>query len=162
MRCHIIAATIALSLAARALGQTKPSQVEDVKRQVETLQRQLNALESIQASPAQKVAQLGASRHLRGEPTLIVRVYDLSDLFSIAPAYAAAIGNDLGLTPRPVFPESSVSQSAGGGASGMGNMGGMGGGVFDIRHDALIAQAGTGRGPQRPHSQTRRQCHRSG
>src|SRR5262249_11585472 len=57
------------------------------------------------------------------------------------------IGNDLGLTPRPVFPESSVSQSAGGGASGMGGMGMGGGGLFDVRREPLLAQAGTGRGP---------------
>jgi hypothetical protein len=147
MRCNIVAVCLTLAITAQALGQNnKPSQVDDVRRQIEALQKQLNHLEMVQASPAQKVAQLGASRHQRGEPTLIVRVYDLSDLFSIAPAYAASIGNDLGLTPRPVFPESSVSQSAGGGASGM--MGGMGGGgLFDVRREPLLAQAGTGRGP---------------
>ena len=48
-----------------------------------------------------------------GEPTLIVRVYDLSDLFSIAPAYASVIGNDLGLAPRSLFPEAAVPHTGG-------------------------------------------------
>ncbi len=144
MRCHIIVAVVfSVTLTAQARGQNKPAQVDEVRRQIDALQKQLNHLEMVQASPAQKVAQLGASRHQRGEPTLIVRVYDLSDLFSIAPAYAAAIGNDLGLPPRPVFPESAVSQSGGGGTTGM--MGGMGGGLFDVRHEVLLAQAGNGR-----------------
>jgi hypothetical protein len=148
MRCHIIVAVVfSVMLTAQARGQNKPSQVDDVRRQIDALQKQLNHLEMVQASPAQKVAQLGASRHQRGEPTLIVRVYDLSELFSIAPAYAAAIGNDLGLSPRPVFPEAAIPHSAGGGAAGMG---GMGGGLFAVGNEVLLAQAGGGRAASGP------------
>src|SRR5437879_754367 len=101
MRCNIIIAVmLSVTLTAQARGQNKSPQVDDVRRQIDALPKQLRNLEMMQASPAQKVAQLGASRHQRGEPTLMVRVYDLSDLFSIAPAYAASIGNDLGLSPR--------------------------------------------------------------
>jgi cell division septum initiation protein DivIVA len=146
MRCHIIIAVMfSVTLTAQARGQNKSSQVEDVRRQIDALQKQLNHLEMVQASPAQKVAQLGASRHQRGEPTLIVRVYDLSDLFSIAPAYAAVIGNDLGLSPRPVFPEAAASQSGGSTSPMGGSMGGMGGGLFAIRNEVQLAQTGSGR-----------------
>jgi hypothetical protein len=93
----------------------------------------------------QKVTQLGATRQQRGVHSLVVRIYDLSDLFSISPAYTAAIGNDLGLTPRSLFPEAAISNSESGGR-GMGGMGGMGGGMFSVRDEPLLAQASNGRG----------------
>src|SRR5262249_51814192 len=114
----------------------------------DALQRKLSNLDSGQErSSAQKVTQLGASRHLRGEPTLVVRVYDLSDLFSIAPPYAAVIGNDLGLQPRVLFPEAAVPHSGGStsGAAGRGGMGGMGGGLFDVPPITLLHQQFNGR-----------------
>jgi hypothetical protein len=138
----VIAAVLTLAITTGVHGQTRQTQVDDIRHQIDALQRKLSSLETAHASPAQKVAQLGASRHQRGEPTLIVRVYDLSDLFAIAPAYTAAIGNDLGLAPRALFPESAVAHS--GGSTASGTMGGMG--MFAIANDPLLAQAGGGRG----------------
>jgi hypothetical protein len=141
----VTAAILALAITATVRGQTRQAQVDEIRHQIDALQRKLGNLESAQASPAQKVTQLGASRHQRGEPTLIVRVYDLSDLFAIAPAYAAAIGNDIGLSPRALFPEAAVAHSGGGTPAGaMGGMGGMG--MFAIANEPLLAQAGGGRG----------------
>ncbi len=146
----VFAAVLSLAITAHVRAQSRSSQVDDVRRQIDALQQKLNNLEAAQNSPAQKVAQLGASRHLRGEPTLIVRVYDLSDLFSIAPAYAATTGNELGLPPRALFPESasttSVNSAGAMGGMGMGGgMGGMGAGMFNVRHEPLLAQAQNGR-----------------
>src|SRR5262249_21990399 len=141
----VIAAVLALAIATGVRAQSRQTQVDDIRQQIDALQRRLGGLESAQASPAQKVTQLGASRHQRGEPTLIVRVYDLSDLFAIAPAYAAAIGNDLGLAPRALFPEAAASHSGASTLAGAGGMGGMG--MFAIANEPLLAQAAGGRGP---------------
>jgi hypothetical protein len=147
----LFAPILALVITANIQAQTRQTQVDEIRRNMDALQKQLNALETAAGGPSQKVTQLGASRHQRGEPTLIVRIYDLSDLFSIAPAYGAAIGNNLGLPQRPLFPEAMSAFSGGGGTNpgGMssgGMMGGMGGaGFFDVRHDSLVAQAGNGR-----------------
>lgn len=147
MRTSTVFATVlSLAIAAHVQAQAKPSQVDEVRRQMDALQKQLNSLEAARNSPTQKVTQLGASRHQRGEPTLIVRVYDLSDLFSIAPAYGATIGNDLGLQPRALFPEAAITTSftpAGAMGGGMGGMGGAG--MFNVRGEPLLAQAQNGR-----------------
>jgi hypothetical protein len=134
MRSSILFTTVTfLSLTGDLQAQVTPAQADELRRQVESLQQQLQRLESGQPTHSQKVAQLGSSRSSRGEPVLVVRVYDLSDLFSIAPAYSAAIGNDLGLQPRVLFPEALLPHlAASHQASGMGGMGG-GMGLFDIR-----------------------------
>jgi len=135
---------IVLTLVSTAVvyGQNKQSQVDELRLQIDALQRQLSKLETAPASATQKVTQLGATRQQRGTHALVVRMYDLSDLFSISPAYTAAIGNDLGLTPRSLFPEAAAGHADGGG--GMGGMGG-GGGFFAVKDDHLVAQASNGR-----------------
>ena len=139
----IFAAVLSFAITASVWGQGKSSQVDELRHQMEALQKQLNKLETGQSSPTQKVTQLGATRQQRGNPSLIVRIYDLSDLFSISPAYTAAIGNDLGLAPRSLFPEAAAGHADGGG--GMGGMGG-GGGFFAVKDEVLLAQAANGRG----------------
>jgi hypothetical protein len=133
-----------LFAAGQLAAQVKSPPVDELRRQVDALQQQLKTLESGQAT-SQRVAQLGSSRYSRGEPVLIVRVYDLGDLFSIAPAYSAAIGHELGLPSRSLFPEVHGPQS--GGNSGGGGMGGgMGGmGMFAVASAQSQAQAGNGR-----------------
>src|SRR5262245_2233382 len=105
------AAVLSLVITASVWGQTKSPQVDELRLQLDALQKQLNKLETVPSNPALRVTQLGATRQQRGSPTLIVRIYDLSDLFSISPAYTAAIGNDLGLTSRALFPEAAINVS---------------------------------------------------
>jgi hypothetical protein len=140
----VFAFVFSLVITTGVRGQSRPSQVDELRLQIDALQRQLNKLETSQASPTQRVTQLGATRQQRGSPALVVRIYDLSDLFSISPAYTAAIGNDLGLTPRSLFPEAAASNSETGGR-GIGGMGG-GGGFFAVRDELLLAQTSNGRG----------------
>ena len=140
----ILAAVLPLVVSANLHAQGKSAQVDELRRQVEVLQKQLSRLENSDASPAHKVTQLGATRQQRGTPTLVVRVYDLSDLFSISPAYNAEVGHELGLTPRPLFPEA-VTAAGAGNSGGMIGGGGMGGGVFAVRNEPLLAQAANGR-----------------
>lgn len=150
MRSSIIfAAILSLSIVANLRGEGKQAQVDELQRQIDSLQKQLSKLDPAQANPTQRVTQLGATRQQRGNPTLVVRVYDLSDLFSISPAYTAVIGNELGLTPRPLFPEAAVSHSNNNGA-GMGGMGGGMGGMFSVREEPLMAQASNGRSAATP------------
>jgi hypothetical protein len=149
MRIRMLVAVVWLVIPASiALAQNQQSQVDEIRRQIEGLQKQLQAVEQGHPASSQKVTQLGASRHQRGEPTMIVRIYDLSDLFAIAPAYSATIGNNLGLPSRALFPEvHAAAQSAGGPPQSgmMGGMGGMGGGFFDVR--TSLAQVGNNKGP---------------
>ena len=64
------------------------------------------------------------------EPVMVVRIYDLSDLFAMAPPYPATVSDDLGQEVRPLFPTLSEGPFTGGAMGGMGGFGGMGGGGF--------------------------------
>jgi hypothetical protein len=140
MRFHYaLALVLTVSLTGEGFGQARPADVDELRRQIDALQRQLNSLETGHATPSQKVTQLGTSaRQLRGEPELTVRVYDLSDLFAVTPAYTPEIGDDVGLPARPVFPAGNSLHAVGSGAMGGGGFGG--GGFFDTRSPMLIAQ----------------------
>jgi hypothetical protein len=145
-----LAAFLTVIITAQAQAQSKQGQVDEIRRSIDALQKQLTSLETAQGHSTPKVTQLGVSRQQRGEPTLVARVYDLSDLFSIAPAYGATVGNNLGLAQRVLFPEAMSTFSGGGGTTPSGMMGGMGGGMggagmFDVRHEAQVAQTGNGR-----------------
>ena len=124
-------------------GWAQPSggQVQQMRQQLQSLQEQLSALESGQPERP-RVTQLGSTRAPveEKEPELIVRIYDLSDLFTVAPPYPAYRSGDLrGPGPffaEPFFPVRDGSEPKGGGAMGMGGMGGgmggMGGGMYSV------------------------------
>lgn len=135
------AVAVSLSFASICYGQAKPAQVEDLRRQIEAMKKQLDTLEA--PAPSQKVTQIGGSRSRPVEANLVVRVYDLSDLFAIAPPYAAFIGDALGLSSRPIFPEAGDKNPSSGGGGMGGGFGGAGGGAgfFNVRQ-GQPAQAG--------------------
>ncbi|MES1213189.1 MAG: hypothetical protein ABUL64_01250 [Singulisphaera sp.] len=123
---------LALSLLGRAFAQQAPTEVQELRRTMELLEAHLRQLEQGQGKSAanDRVTQIGATREGRN-PEMIVRIYDLSDLFALAPTYQAMQLTDLGGTSAPLFPAGSVKQLS---ASGMGGgmMGGMGGGMFNV------------------------------
>jgi hypothetical protein len=87
--------------------------------------------------PNSKVTELGSSRaklHEQQAPLLVVRLYDLNDLFAVAPPYAAREGGELDRETNEVFasdgPSASSAGPNGGGGMGAGMMGG--GGLFDV------------------------------
>lgn len=144
--CALIALVL---LPAAASAQQPPNDLEKLRLQLQVLNAQLAALEGggaqAAAAPigAPKIAEIGANTSARGrEPQMIVRFYDVSDLFAVAPPYPATYAMDLGTPPTPLFPALMAQYSTpglngamgGGGqfgtAGGLQGTGGMGGGGF--------------------------------
>ncbi len=117
----------------RALAQeAPPGKADELRSQLEKLQSQLRVLERNDEQRG-KVTEIGSSRgRVRDddEPRLVVKVYDLSDLFTVAPSYPAYEPTELirGNEPQPVFPHIGGGVSASGGFGGGGSFGGGGGG----------------------------------
>jgi hypothetical protein len=105
-----------------------------LRKQIESLQRQLDSRQTEQRDD--KVTRIGTPR-LRREAALVLRIYDLSDLFAIAPSYHAEFPREFGQQGRLVFPtpgdEERLAAGAGMGGQGVRAMGGgMGGGAFQV------------------------------
>jgi hypothetical protein len=119
---------IVFLVAGTALAQTGAESIEAIREQIQALQEHLDAMEA-KAATSKKVARLGSTSAKKGEPRRVQRVYDLSDLFSIAPNYAAHLGNSLALEDRLVFSnplaDSDQTMSAAGGGFGGGGFGGQ-------------------------------------
>jgi len=110
---------------------------EQLRSLIETLQEKIDRLD---AGPVEesRVTQLGrgSARYIEEEPQFVVKIYDLSDLFALAPPYPAMHADDFGDAQRPVFPAPAPGEYSGG-AMGMGaaGMGGVGGGMFNLPGD---------------------------
>jgi hypothetical protein len=107
--------------------------VEQLRGQIQALQAKLQDMET--SAPSSRVTQIGGTRPRGREPELVVRIYDLSDLFAMAPPYEAKFTGDLKEEDKPVFPKPAIDRAGGpGGMGGMGGgMGGMGGGFFSVK-----------------------------
>ncbi|WP_425618448.1 hypothetical protein NA78x_002153 [Anatilimnocola sp. NA78] len=105
-----------------------------LRAQLEKLQSQLRTIERADEARG-KVTEIGSSRgRLRDEEEarLVVKVYDLSDLFTVAPSYPAYEPNELQRGELlPVFPHVGESAAQSGGFGG-GGFGGGGGGMFSV------------------------------
>jgi hypothetical protein len=125
MHCRTMLWAVGIAGLLIAPSRAQGPQIQDLRRQIEALQEQLQRLERPQEGN-KRVTQLGGARAAHGKQMLDARLYDLSDLFMSAPTYEALPDGDLESNPRPFFP-SVVGKSAG--AGGMG--GAMGGGFFN-------------------------------
>jgi len=127
------------------------SKSDDVRRLLQLLQDKLGEEQSAPAAPSNsKTTEIGALSQqpvVPKEPPLVVRVYDLSDLFAIAPAYPAIYQSDFSPAAAARFPiVSSQSEGAGFGGGGLGGgLGGGGGGFFNVQ-DSLGDELVGGRG----------------
>lgn len=104
------------------------TQIDSIKRQIDALRKELETVESARSTESSKVGVIGSggARSGRNVPREIeVRIYDLSDLFTVAPPYPATFGSDVGPMETPVF-----DPGAGGFPRGTNSGGGMGGGGF--------------------------------
>jgi hypothetical protein len=114
-----------------AVGQetTDPSDPDELRALIERLESQLSAIQQ-DRNRRNRVTDLGlgSPQVFSDEPRRILRIYDLSDLFSFAPPYPATQGNALG-SSDPLFP---LPHGAAG--AGPGGMGG-GGGFFRVGDD---------------------------
>jgi hypothetical protein len=118
-------------------GQETPAgDAAALRAQLEKLQKELREIER-QDELRGKVTEIGASSGRTrdyDEPRLVVKVYDLSDLFTVAPSYPAYEPLELlrGSEPQPVFPHvETKGVDAGGAGFGGGGFGG-GGGFFSV------------------------------
>lgn len=116
-----------------AIGQEPTPQ--QLRRQLEELQKKLDGLANDPFESNRRVTEIGsASRPKPREeelPRLVTRIYDLSDLFAVAPSYPARQPNLLGMDESVFFRDSDFAgRAAAGGGGMMGGGGGMGGGGF--------------------------------
>lgn len=133
-KCVALATTLVL-LAGVSESFAQPGNVDAIKKQIAALQQQVAEMES--ATVSRNVTQIGSSR-LRGmsrRGDLVVRIYDLGDLFAVAPTYIASSPGDLDESQAmPLFTH--VPRGAGGGGFG-------GGGFFSTPSTIQSSSAAT-------------------
>jgi hypothetical protein len=107
---------------------------QQLRRQLEELQKKLDGLANDPFESNRRVTEIGsASRPKPREeelPRLVTRIYDLSDLFAVAPSYPARQPNLLGADEGVFFRDPDFAGRAAAGGGGMMGGGGMGGGGF--------------------------------
>jgi hypothetical protein len=142
----IVLALVVGLLASPGWGQSGKEEAENLRLQIEALQQKLKQVEAGQRQK-KRVTDVGARRlpEQERQPRMVVRVYDLSDLFSLAPPYPALKVSDLAGDCLPLFPQATGTWTGTGpaGMSGMG-MGGMGmGGIGGMGMGGMGAMGGT-------------------
>jgi hypothetical protein len=127
VRAAIVAVTASFLFA--PVVRADDAKAEALRRQIESLQRQL---ETQNEQKDTKVTRIGAPRQRQREAALVLRIYDLSDLFAIAPSYHAEFPREFGQQARLVFPMTGDEERLGaaGGLGGRGGAVGGGGGGF--------------------------------
>ena len=137
MKYGIALAVLAAACLAVSPGwaQSSDDQAQELRQLIQSLQQTLEGAQEARKAD-DRVTELGARpRPAAGmEPAMVVRIYDLSDLFAMAPSYPATISGDLGQPERAMFSSFTGGTFTGGGMGGFGGgMGGMGGGgIFSV------------------------------
>jgi hypothetical protein len=123
--CWLAVCLVIVSQVARAQpGNTKEPQADALRRQLEQLEQKLKSLEETD-NQKRGITQIGNSTLRAADETrLVVRMYDLSELFTVAPSYEARQVSDLSTTEKNLFPQVTAQGMA------PGAMGGFGGGGF--------------------------------
>jgi hypothetical protein len=116
-----------------AWAQPGGGEAQELRNLISALQQTLEEARGTDQAD-DRVTELGRPpRPVGTEPAMVVRIYDLSDLFAMAPSYPATISADLGQPERSLFFTEGAYRGGGGfGGMGMGGMGGMGGGFFSV------------------------------
>jgi type II secretory pathway component GspD/PulD (secretin) len=112
----------------------RQQQTEELRLQIERLESKLRSLEETDKEK-RGIAQIGNTTIRSGDETrLVVRMYDLSELFTVAPPYEARQTSDLTTTERNLFPQGQATVMATGGLGGGLGGGGLGGfgGAFSV------------------------------
>ena len=142
---------VVLAFVAQGARAQNP-RTRELQAQLEEIQEKLR-LAAKTDDPNSKVTELGSSRNRQHEfesPRLVIRLYDLSDLFAVAPPYVAKEGGELDEHTGEVFsgdgPSAGAVSPNGGGMGGLGGGGMMGGGMFNVPETIdkdLAAEKGT-------------------
>lgn len=124
-----------------AIGQDGKDDVQSarIRDQIEQLEGQLRALEKENLG-TRRVTTIGGMRTTSRGRGMEIRIYDLGDLFAIAPPYLADSRSDLKADlQQPLFPNVH-SQATAQGAFGGGGFGG-GGGFFSVQDSRAAIQS---------------------
>jgi hypothetical protein len=137
-RCALIL-VLFVGFASCARGQSTQEAITKLQQQLDALNNQLadknDKPDEEEPTYTSKITQISPARVVpppRQEEIIVTRLYDLSDLFAIVPAYPARFQSDLGGAAQLVFPQALGGDGSSVGASGGGGMGG-GGGVFNVK-----------------------------
>ena len=126
---RLIVCLFAMSLTAQSpLGAQPGPNLDQLRQQLQALQAQIDAAAE-QSAQRTNVTQIGSSRQRVRDGGLVIRIYDLGDLFAVAPPYSATVEGDLTEYPRGIFSAEGGSYQSG---SGVGGGGFGGGGVFNV------------------------------
>lgn len=131
MRWQIVLAGCWLLMIAgtvRGQGGKEDMQSEQIRAKIEELENELRALEKANLG-TRRVTTIGGMRNTTRGQGVEIRIYDLGDLFAIAPPYLADNRSDLKTGfPMPIFPNVHAQATAQGALGG----GGFGGGFFSV------------------------------
>jgi len=129
-------AVVLSSLVSSARAQTTEEELRRLVEQVSALKDKLDSMER-SGTMNERVTQIGGTRaRVEEEPQMIVRIYDLGDLFSLAPPYEARHASDISPNGQLLFPRGPMGPGgqtlSGMGGMGMGGMGGVGMGAWNV------------------------------
>jgi len=112
-------------------GGKMDAETARIREQIEQLENQLRSLEKANLG-TRRVTTIGGSRAGVRRGGMEIRIYDLGDLFAIAPPYPAEGRSDLiqEAFPQPIFPNVLYQHQAT--AQGGFGGGGFGGGFFSV------------------------------
>ncbi len=111
-------------------AQDEEPATQEIRSKIKQLQTELDATQA-KSDQRRGVTRIGGSTRPVESEELLVRVYDLHDLFAMAPAYPAFIAPDFGPGVQPLFHFAPGGTRFSGGG-GFGGGGGGGGGFFNI------------------------------
>lgn len=120
-----------------AFAQPTKTEIETLRESINQMQQKLQSLESTEPSSRPRVTDLGPQMgrvEYAVRPIMVLRFYDLSDVFGAAPKYYARRPDDFGADGGSALFPFDYSFQAGGvmGGGGFGGGGGQGGGQFSV------------------------------
>lgn len=139
MRRQCILAGIVVFLSSSVVlaqpGDPFASEDDEIREQIQALERKLDQRRKAdrgKEAGSNRVTEIGSGGSRTWQPApherLVVRIYDLSDLFAVAPAYYARQAADLD-EDQLIFDRAQGTMGGG--------MGGMGGGFFAVRPESI-------------------------
>ncbi len=139
VRCVLVAGMLVLTTISTQSVQAQPgsqkqSDVEQLQKQLASLQSKIESMNQDESSNDVRVRSVGNQQSRRAvqpqfEDEMLIRLYDLSDIFAVSPSYPAVMPNDL--AGATTFRRGGPTVGGGFGGGGGGFSAG-GGGVFRV------------------------------
>lgn len=123
----LAAFALALTIGTASAGDAPKNSAEDIREQISRLQEQLRKSEMTDLGK-RRVTTIGTTRGRTRLGSLSIRIYDMGDLFAVAPPYPAGYSSDFIPTKGAVFSQPFAHTGSPTGSVGFGGQGGFGGG----------------------------------